>query len=179
VTSKIGGSKTRQIVLLVLIAISPAMSSLMRAQEAPAPKTEPATQPIPYSHKKHLAMGMVCKDCHTNPEPGDRMTFPAESKCMTCHTAVAKEKPAIQKLAEYAKSGQPVPWVRVYVLPGWVYWNHRSHLEAEMTCEMCHGKVAEMDVMDRVTDVTKMAGCIDCHRKNAANTGCRFCHQDK
>jgi hypothetical protein len=151
----------------------------LQAQQGPATKLEAPMQPIPYSHKQHLAMGMACKDCHTNPEPGDRMTFPAESKCMTCHTVVAKDKAAIQKLTEYAKSGQAVPWVRVHVLPGWVYWNHRAHLDAEMTCEMCHGKVAEMDIMARVTDVTKMAGCIDCHRKNDTSTGCRFCHQDK
>lgn len=163
----------------MLIAVFAAVDCLMRAQEAPTAKAETPIQPVPYSHKKHLAMGMVCKDCHTNPEPGDRMTFPAESKCMTCHRAVATDKPAIQKLAEYSKSGQPVPWVRVYVLPGWVYWNHRSHLEAEMTCEMCHGKVAEMEVMTRVTDVTKMAGCIECHRKNDASSGCRYCHQEK
>jgi len=149
------------------------------AQEPPPSSPEGPTQPIPYSHKKHLAMGLNCKDCHVNPDPGDRMTFPTEAKCMACHASVAKDKPAIQKLAEYAKSGKPVPWVRVYVLPGWVYWNHRTHLEAEMTCEMCHGKVAEMNVLTRVTNVTKMAGCIDCHRKNEVSTGCKFCHTDK
>jgi hypothetical protein len=179
VRGRIHTSTTRQIVVLHLVAIVVGLTLFLRAQEPPGTKFEAPNQPIPYSHKKHLAMGLVCKDCHTNPDPGDRMTFPAESKCMTCHTTVAKGKPAIQKLAEYAKSGQAVPWVRVYVLPGWVYWNHRSHLEAEMTCEMCHGKVEEMDVMTRVTDVTKMAGCIDCHRKNDVSTGCRFCHQDK
>src|SRR5215469_3545699 len=162
-----------------MLLIFSTWSLLTRAQEVPSQKSETPAQPIPYSHKKHLAMGLVCKDCHRNPDPGDRMMFPPESKCMTCHLTVAKDQPAIQKLAEYAKSGQAVPWVRVYVLPGWVYWNHRAHLEAEMTCEMCHGKVAEMDVVARVTEVTKMAGCIECHRKNEASTGCRFCHQDK
>jgi len=169
----------RQLPLLLLLLLFESPSPLTCRPQAPSTRSEAPTQPIPYSHKTHLAMGIVCKDCHTNPDPGDRMTFPAESKCMTCHMTIAKDRPAIQKLAEYAKSGQPVPWVRVYVLPGWVYWNHRSHLEAEMTCEMCHGKVAEMEVMTRVTDVTKMAGCIECHRKNDADTGCRFCHQDK
>ena len=170
---------TKQIVVLLLIACFPILCLVARAQGVPSPGPESPAQPIPYSHKKHLVMGLLCKDCHTNPEPGDRMTFPAESKCMTCHSTVAKEKPPIQKLTDYAKSGEPIPWVRVYVLPGWVYWSHRSHIEAQMTCEMCHGKLAEMDVTTRVTDVTKMAGCIECHRKNEASTGCRFCHEDK
>lgn len=148
-------------------------------QNAPAAKTEPPAQPVPYSHKKHLAMGLQCQECHPNPEPGDRMTFPASSKCMACHTTIARDKPAIQKLAEFAKSGSTIPWVRVYVLPAWVYWNHRSHLEAHMTCDMCHGQVADMDIMARVTNSATMAGCIECHRKNDVSTGCKYCHGDK
>lgn len=152
---------------------------LVWKQVAPAAKPEPPTQPLPYSHKKHLALGLQCRDCHPNPEPGDRMTFPATSKCMTCHSIIAKDKPSIQKLTEFSKAGAPIPWVRVYSLPSWVYWNHRSHLEAQMTCEMCHGKVQELDTMARITDVTTMAGCIDCHKKNEADTGCKYCHADK
>lgn len=150
-----------------------------RAQDAPAAKPEPPSQPLPYSHKKHLALGLQCQDCHPNPEPGDRMTFPATSKCMACHSSVARNKPSIQKLASFAKSGTPVPWVRVYVLPSWVYWNHRAHLEAQMTCEMCHGHVEELEIMARITNVTTMAGCVDCHRNHDAGTGCRDCHADK
>ena len=42
--------------------------------EHPAP-----VQPIPYSHKKHLALGLDCKTCHRNPEPGKLMTFPEKN----------------------------------------------------------------------------------------------------
>jgi len=150
-------------------------------QDKPKPAAEPATpeQPIPYSHKTHLALGLQCQECHPNPEPGDRMTLPATDKCMTCHSIVAKDKPAVQKLAEFAKSKQSIPWVRVYVVSGWVYWNHRAHLEAGMKCEMCHGQVSEMDVIAKVTKVTTMEGCIECHRNNDASTGCHYCHADK
>ena len=148
-------------------------------QGAPAAKPEPPAQPIPYSHKQHLALGLRCQHCHANPEPGDRMTFPAETKCMACHATVAKDKPSIQKLAEFAKTNQAVPWVRIYVVSSWVYWNHRSHLEAKMTCEMCHGPVEEMDVVTKASNVTTMAGCVACHRKNDVSTGCKYCHADK
>jgi hypothetical protein len=150
-----------------------------QSKDTPAPKSEPSAQPIPYSHKKHLALGLKCQQCHPNPEPGDRMTFPATATCMACHVTVAKDKPSIQKLAEFAKSTQAIPWVRIYVVSSWVYWNHRSHLEAKMTCGMCHGQVAELEVMTKVSNVTTMAGCIDCHRKNDASTGCQYCHADK
>jgi hypothetical protein len=151
----------------------------MQVPDAPAVKSEPPAQPLPYSHKKHLALGLHCRDCHPNPEPGDRMALPGTSNCMICHSVVAKDKPPIQKLAAFAKSDTPVPWARVYSLPNWVYWSHRSHLEAQMTCEMCHGKVEGLDTMAKITNVTTMAGCIDCHKKNDAGTGCRYCHADK
>jgi hypothetical protein len=158
---------------------APRQEPAAQNSDTPATKAESPPPPIPYSHKKHLALGLKCQQCHLNPEPGDRMTLPAAKKCMTCHATVAKEKPAIQKLSEFAKSDQPVPWVRVYVVAGWVYWNHRSHLDAGMTCEQCHGQVDQMEVMTKAVDVTSMAGCIACHRKNDVSTGCRFCHADK
>jgi hypothetical protein len=169
--------------LVVRLAVSaqettptgPAKKDKRRPAEDPAPPE----QPIPYSHKTHLALGLQCQECHPNPEPGDRMTLPAPEKCMTCHSIVAKDRPAIQKLAEFAKSKQTIPWVRFYVVSGWVYWSHRAHLETGMKCEMCHGQVSQMDVMAKVTKVTTMEGCIDCHRKNDASTGCQYCHADK
>ena len=179
---------TRTILLLSLATAAicgvgssrPSPGGLMtQAQDAPAAKPEPPLQPLPYSHKKHLALGLLCQDCHPNPDPGDRMTLPVASKCMACHSSIAKDKPSIQKLAAFAKSGTAIPWVRVYSLPGWVYWNHRSHLEAQITCKMCHGKVEDLDAMASITNVTTMAGCVDCHKKNDAATGCKYCHADR
>ena len=147
-------------------------------QEVPGNPAEhfPPVQPIPYSHKTHLALGLECKTCHTNPDPGKLMTFPVTSTCMSCHNAVAKSKPAIQKLAAFAKSQQEVPWVRVYaVLPG-VNWTHRKHLDAGMKCETCHGQVAQMDAMSEAMSVTTMAVCISCHKANNAPTVCQTCH---
>jgi hypothetical protein len=136
----------------------------------------PPVQPIPYSHKTHLALGLDCKTCHTNPDPGRLMTFPATSTCMSCHAAVAKSKPAIQKLTAFAKSQQEVPWVRVYtVLPG-VNWTHRKHLDAGMKCETCHGQVAQMEAMSEAMSVTTMGVCISCHKANNAPTVCQTCH---
>jgi hypothetical protein len=139
---------------------------------------KPPVQPIPYSHKKHLAFGLQCQNCHTNPEPGKLMTFPAASKCMECHVTVAKDKPAVQKLAEYSKSQQPIPWVRVYnVLPG-VSWTHGAHLAAGVKCETCHGQVRQMDALSEVTSVTTMYSCLTCHEMSHAKTACDTCHKN-
>src|SRR6476661_8031683 len=111
----------------------------MWAADAPA-------QPIPFSHKQHAGtLKLQCKMCHPNPNTGESMTIAPASSCMQCHTTIKSDSPAIQKLAGYAKENQRVPWVRVYQIPSYVNYNHRSHLEAGHACEDCHGKVAERD----------------------------------
>jgi hypothetical protein len=147
-------------------------------QEVPDNPAEhtPPDQPIPYSHKTHLALGLPCATCHTNPDPGNLMTFPPTSRCMSCHHSVAKNKPSIRKLAAYAKSGQPIPWVRVYRVTTGVNWSHRKHIDAGMKCVMCHGDVPQMDKMSEATSVTTMGVCLNCHMAHNAPTVCQTCH---
>lgn len=143
--------------------------------DTPVPLPAPQ-QPLPYSHKAHLALGLECTFCHTNPDRGRMMTFPNTATCMKCHASFGKNRPSIQKLAAYDKSKTAVPWVRVYtVLPG-VAWSHRRHLDAGMKCEMCHGDVSQMSVMTNVKSVTTMVGCLDCHKLHNAKTTCTTCH---
>lgn len=155
-----------------------AMAQPAAKQEVPNNLAEHAApaQPLPFSHKTHIGRGMPCKQCHTNPEPGAQMTFPATSTCMACHTTIDKDRPTIQKLAYFARSGEPIPWVRIYrVTPG-VTWTHRKHLETGMQCVMCHGNVASLDAMAETTAVTSMASCISCHAAHKAGTTCQTCH---
>lgn len=141
----------------------------------PSPHPAPE-QPIPYSHKQHLSFGLKCQECHTNPEPGKLMTFPDTAKCMQCHVTIAKDKPSIQKIAQYAASNEQIPWVRVYkVLPG-VSWTHRAHLAAGVKCETCHGDVSQISAMSEVTSVVTMYSCLNCHEMNHAKTTCQTCH---
>ena len=108
----------------------------------PAPE-----QPIPYSHRTHLALGLVCETCHANAESSALMGFPETSTCMSCHR----------------------------VLPG-VTWAHQPHVEAGVQCGACHGNVAQLDTMAMTTSVTSMASCISCHEGRAADTACATCH---
>src|SRR5271163_4738237 len=113
-------------------------------------------QPIPYSHKQHLALGLQCKDCHqTSAEVADEMVLPAVDKCMTCHVSIKKDSPNIQKLAEFQKDGKPVPWVRVYSLPDYVDFSHKTHItKAKATCENCHGPVKEREAIRKESDIS-------------------------
>ena len=133
-------------------------------------------QPIPYSHKQHLALGLSCKDCHLNPDPGNAMGLPASSKCMSCHQTIKKDRPAIQKLAAFDRDKREIPWVRVYKEPDFVFFSHKSHLAAGAKCEDCHGQVAQRDRLFRETDLS-MAGCLSCHRERNAGQDCDYCHE--
>jgi ABC-type nitrate/sulfonate/bicarbonate transport system substrate-binding protein len=145
----------------------------VQANLAPHPAPE---QPLPFSHKTHVGMSLPCQLCHTNPAPGRQMTFPAVATCMNCHATMVTDRPAIKKLAQYAKSHQPIPWVRVYqVLPG-VTWTHRKHLQAGVPCENCHGAVASLDAMAETTAVAAMASCIGCHQARSVSAACTVCH---
>jgi hypothetical protein len=166
-----GDAMTIAATLVLIFAFGHSLKA--QSQDLPGP-----VQPIPYSHKKHLALGLKCEMCHTNPAPGILMTFPATGKCMQCHTEVAKDSEAIQKLSTYDKAKQQVPWVRIYAVPAWVYWNHRLHIQAGTKCEDCHGRVAQMDTMKLATNVTTMQGCVDCHKERDAPVGCASCHEN-
>jgi len=87
-------------------------------------------------------------------------------------------KLAIKKLARFSQSKRPIPWVRVYSVPAFVFWSHRTHLEAAQQCAACHGNVSEMDVL-QATNVTTMDGCVQCHEKKDASTGCVSCHEGR
>jgi hypothetical protein len=153
-----------------------AMSQAGKAVPDNLAEQTPPAQPIPYSHQTHLALGLECRMCHANPAPGNLMTFPSTTTCMGCHSTVATDKPSIQKLAAFAISNQPIPWVRVYAVTKGVNWTHSKHLDAGMKCETCHGQVAEMAAMSQTTSVTSMGVCISCHKLNSAPTVCQTCH---
>ena len=86
------------------------------------------------------------------------------------------------------KSGvtpQSIPWVRVHNLPDYVYFDHRAHVTAGVTCQRCHGAVESMEQVRQVESLS-MGWCVNCHReatKNGidgkavhASTDCAACH---
>ena len=154
-----------------------------------AQQTDPATavkdniveraapaQPLPFSHKKHADLGLVCQMCHTNPEPGSQMTFPATQTCMSCHIAIANDTPAIESLHAFSASGSEIPWVRVYAVTPGVTWSHKAHLGAGAQCETCHGDINQAEVVSESKSVLAMATCISCHQAREAAVECVSCH---
>jgi len=172
------------VLILTLMAGLPITAGAQQAAERPAqdvpdnyaPPPAPG-QPLPFSHKKHLAFGLVCQMCHTNPDAGALMTYPATETCMSCHRTVAADKPAIIELQKYSDSGQAVPWLRAYEVTPGVNWSHRKHLDAGAQCETCHGDVSQFDDTSERKATDAMASCIGCHQSRGADAKCATCHR--
>jgi len=134
-------------------------------------------QPIAYTHKVHLAAGLQCVYCHVGVDQGPDARIPGVSVCMTCHAAIATDKPEIQKIAAYQARGEDIPWQRVYGFEpsAHVKFNHAPHLRAGVECVTCHGDLTKMTVAQRAVNHT-MGFCITCHQQQKAPVDCVTCH---
>lgn len=142
---------------------------------APTPLPGPA-QPVPFSHKQHAGtLQLPCEFCHVVSRSGETVAIPRGVICMQCHQTMDTGDPGVQKLAAYAKLGTTILWIRIYQLPSFVNFSHKTHLLGGVTCQECHGPVQERVQLYKETDIS-MAGCISCHRAKKASIDCETCH---
>lgn len=165
-------------------------------------------QPIAYSHKLHAGdMQIQCEYCHLGTKTSRYAGIPSVSTCMNCHKSVTSsvaaqkqsnpaESPELRKLYESlaldkalkpvaGKLPKPIAWKKVHQLPDFVYFDHRAHITAAVTCQTCHGPVETMDRM-RQFESLSMGWCVNCHRDVNqtgvagkpvhASTDCVTCH---
>jgi hypothetical protein len=166
---------------LLTLAVLFASTAAIHTQGAAAPTASPTApavsapvQPIAFNHKQHIQTAkMSCNDCHEPRGDGSTLAMPQPAKCMGCHNAIATDKPDIKRLAEAAKNEDPIPWVRVYRVPSFVTFSHKTH--SATTCEQCHGPVAERTAIALEKD-TSMGTCIGCHQAKGAPSTCDTCH---
>jgi len=135
-------------------------------------------QPIDFPHRTHVEQGLTCTEiCHEGVTQGPIAGLPSLKTCMVCHSDVATDRPAIQRLAELEARGLDVDWPRVhgYTEEAHVRFNHAPHVRAGVECATCHGDVASMTVARRVVDLS-MSFCVNCHTSRQASTDCLTCH---
>ena len=122
-------------------------------------------QPIPFSHALHVDnVGMDCRYCHSNVEKAAHSNIPATETCMNCHKQIKTDSPHIKKLTEHYESGEPIEWVKVHMLPDYVYFNHSAHVNVGVSCVQCHGQVNKMNVVYQ-SEPLSMGWCLECHRE--------------
>ncbi len=189
VRAGIGALGLALLAVLLLLAFLPSSPFLSPGQAA-----GPA-QPIAFSHQIHAGQFKIdCQYCHSDARRSEYAGLPSVSRCMGCHKITAADRAEIKKLAEYFNRNQPIPWVRVYKVPEYVYFPHKAHIRAEVTCQTCHGQVETMAVVSAktgqsiVNDVLNLVGlartsppltmgwCVECHRAKKATLDCAVCH---
>jgi len=130
-----------------------------------------------FTHKVHVAKGIECVGCHQGVEQGPDAGLPSVKLCMTCHLAIATDRPEIKKVAAYLQRGEEIPWWRVYGFypSAHVRFNHAPHIRAGVQCAACHGDMAQQTVAIRAVDLD-MGYCLNCHRQKKASVDCITCH---
>jgi hypothetical protein len=158
--------------LAVLVTIG--VSIMMVKSSGQVDRTE---QPIAFSHKRHVSdYQLPCLYCHMNARRSPVAGIPSVQFCMGCHKNVGQEKDEVRKLAHYWTQKEPIPWVKVYDVPDFVYFSHQRHVSAQVSCEACHGPVRTMDRIQKATPLN-MQQCVTCHRERQASTDCVVCHK--
>jgi hypothetical protein len=141
------------------------------------PRDAAPVQPINFSHKIHAGDFKIdCFYCHINARKSVVAGVPSMQLCMGCHKNVGREKPEVQKLIRYWEAKQPVAWIKVNDLPDFVYFTHKRHIAANVTCETCHGQVEKMERVSK-GGVLHMESCVNCHLERKASTDCWTCHK--
>lgn len=126
-------------------------------------------QPIPFSHALHVGeLKTDCRYCHAEVEHAALATFPTTETCMSCHQSIRTASSKLLKLREAWLSGKAIPWVKVYDLPDYVYFNHSAHVNRGVGCVSCHGQVDQLTEIQQVQPLT-MGWCLDCHRAPEAH----------
>jgi hypothetical protein len=120
-------------------------------------------QPVPYSHAKHVGeLGLDCRYCHNTIDTAGS-ALPTAQTCMNCHSEITNSSPALATVRESFQSGVPIRWVRVNVMPSFVYFDHAVHVNRGVGCVECHGRVNRMEVVTQMQPMS-MGFCLDCHR---------------
>lgn len=131
-------------------------------------------QPVKFSHKVHAGQNETdCIYCHSSAPYSKSAGIPPVNVCMNCHLLVRNGTRSgsaeIAKVLKAFEEKKAIEWIKVYNLPDHVFFSHAQHVSAGgISCQKCHGKVEENDVIKQVADLS-MGWCINCHRTTKVN----------
>jgi hypothetical protein len=163
---------------------------------SPIPSDEifpPQTIALRFNHKKHVQqLKLTCKVCHaaayTSADSADRL-LPSPETCDSCHDVDHADRSNVRAgkdvtgqcsfchVGAGAKEGLVAP---VVIPKPNLRFGHKKHLDRNIGCGQCHGRVAELELATR-DQLPRMAGCFTCHQMSGAARGdakgdCVTCH---
>jgi len=133
-------------------------------------------QPIPFSHRLHAGdLEIHCLHCHRDAPVSRTAGVPSMETCMGCHRSIARDGAGVKALTAAFDRKEPIAWIKIHDVPDFVYFPHKAHVSAGLSCKRCHGPVRAMETVARVSSLT-MGWCLGCHNKNRAGVDCWTCH---
>jgi len=152
-------------IVVLLLGVTSGLVALDLAHRSPAVRytNVPRHQPIPFSHKHHVNMGIDCRYCHTSVEESHFANIPPTRTCMNCHNLLYSEADMLEPVRESWRTDSSIEWNRVHDLPDFVYFNHSIHVNKGIGCSTCHGRVDEMPLVWK-EEALFMKWCLECHR---------------
>ncbi len=142
--------------------------------------TRAVDQPIQFNHQKHVKqVGLDCATCHEYFDTGAHSGLPSLGTCQGCHQEPMTKSPEEQKLLTLIAARPDTPFQKLFRLPDHAYYSHRRHVKvAGLTCETCHGGIAETTAPPRYPLVRiTMNTCLGCHVQKHVSTECTACHR--
>jgi hypothetical protein len=138
-----------------------------------------ADQPIAFNHKKHTEQGLGCDTCHKYYKTQTFSGMPDIAACLECHKEAITQSPEEEKIRQFAKRGEAIPWKQIYHEPDHVFYSHRRHVVlAKIECQTCHGGIAQSEKPPAKPFVRMTMGwCMNCHGKNKVTNDCLACHE--
>jgi hypothetical protein len=135
-------------------------------------------QPISFNHKKHFEQGLECDSCHHYFKTQNFSGMPDLTTCLECHKEPVTQSPEEEKIRQFQKKGQEIPWRRIYGEPDHIFYSHRRHVVlGKIPCATCHGDIAQSERPPSKPWVKMtMKWCMDCHTKNKVTNDCLACH---
>ncbi len=136
-------------------------------------------QPISFNHKKHHEQGVECDTCHPFFKTQTFSGMPKIATCLECPKEPITQSPEEEKIRQFAKKGEEIPWKRLYGEPDHVFYSHRRHVVlGKLECKTCHGNIGESEKPPSKPWVNMTMGwCIDCHKKSKVTNDCLACHE--
>lgn len=142
-------------------------------------------QPIAFYHTVHARDNQIpCMYCHYSADRSSSAGIPAVATCVGCHVpasgAPGQERGQAQlafplaerdtfwnqeaeKLVDYWRRGEAIPWVRIHKVPDHARFPHYVHVNVGLECQTCHGPVQDMEKVYQFSSL-RMGWCVSCHR---------------
>ncbi len=154
---------TRALRIAALALLPVAAASCRPYKPAPPPE-----QPIAFYHNVHAGDNKIpCMYCHYTADRSVDAGIPSVQLCVGCHVPGSSAPTALrgqaqlafpkvkgndstwfregQKLVNYWRNGQGIPWVRIHKIPEHAKFPHYMHVNSGIQCQTCHGPVQDME----------------------------------